>query len=87
MEFATGGKTIYEEVLSANVISDVLDKFDSEVIQPSDFIDSIGYGDLPMLSSDEMIDMGVFGQSPVDNYYGANPDNQMITEDLSVKKW
>lgn len=79
-------KNIYEEVIVNNIISDALDSFDGELTNACQNV-QIPYGDMPYLSPDEMIDMGVYGQSHVDNYFDAVADNTMINEDVSVKEW
>ncbi len=78
---------IYEDMLASNVVSGILDKFDSDIINPTDIVNGIICGDMPYLSPDEMIDMGVFGQTPVENYYGVLSDNSMINDTISVKEW
>lgn len=78
-------KTIYEELIINNIISDAIERYNG--------FDNIRNtanstcGDMPYMSPEEMIDMGVFGQSPIDNYYGSIADNILINEDITVKEW
>lgn len=87
LEYVSANNGAYDQVMAANIVSDVLDRFDSDIIEPSDIVDTIICGDMPYLSPDEMIDMGIFGQSPSENYYGVLSDNTMINNSISVKEW
>lgn len=78
-------KGIYENMLTDNIVSDVLDTYDGVVSNvPSA---EIGYGDLPAITPDEAIDTGVFSDIPSDNFYGVIADNQMLTDEISVAEW
>lgn len=78
-------KGIYENMLTDNIISDVLDTYDGIISNvPSA---EINYGDLPFITPDEAIDSGVFSNIPSDNFYGVIADNQMLTDDVSVAEW
>ena len=77
---------LYEDTIATSVVSDIVDNFE----HISSFCTSVGDiipGDLPYLNPDEMIDMGIFAQNPEDNYYGFKSDNNMLTEEISVKEW
>lgn len=78
--------SIYEELIINNIISDAIENYEN-VITPVVSSRDILPEDMPYLSPDNMIDLGVFGQSPVDNYFGAIADNSMINSDISVKEW
>ena len=80
-------RSLYEEVLTSNIVSDVLDKYDSELIDPADIIDELAYGDLPLLSPEEIEEFGAYSESPEDNFYHTMPDNTMLTDRISVKEW
>ena len=85
LEASIPNNGIYEELISNNIISDVLDNYNSELISSNPEI--LSNGDMPYLNPDEMIDMGVFGDSPADNYYGAIADNNFINENISTRQW
>lgn len=85
LNMSVPNKDIYEENITNNIINDLLDSCDSELIAASD--NSISFGDMPYISSDEMIDMGVFASNPENNYFGELSDNSMINDTLSVKEW
>lgn len=87
IEFSTSNNSLYENMIVSNVLSDILDKYDSDVIDPSCTIDNINYGDLPYLSPDEMENMGVFETDPSNNFYGVFADNSIISDEISVKEW
>lgn len=87
LEMIVPDNGVYDNTLATNVVSDVLDKYDSDIITPSDMIDGITCGDIPYMNPDEMIDMGVFGQAPEDNFYGVLADNSMINDTMSVREW
>ena len=78
-------KTVYEEMIINNIVSDAITSYKDGLSQP--VIPDACCSDMPGISPEEMIDMGVFGQAPADNYYGAMADNDMISEDVSVKDW
>ena len=78
-------KSIYEELIVNNIVSDAIAAY-NDGLSPA-IIPAISTSDMPYLSPTEMIDMGVYGQSPVDNYFGVIADNSMINEDISVKDW
>lgn len=78
-------KSIYEELLVNNIISGVTDEYD-KLISINPAVDMVS-GDIPYIDANDMIDMGVFGQSPIDNYFGSVADNTMINETISVKEW
>lgn len=84
LESFVPNKGIYEETITGNIISDVLDSYDSDVFPSTP---EVICGDMPYFDSDEMIDMGVFGSSPSENYYGVLADNTYINDSLSVKDW
>ena len=85
LEMTVPHNNIYEELIVNSIISDALETFDS--ITSYCPTEEIPYGDMPYLDPDEMIDMGIFGQSSVDNYYGSLPDNIMINETTTVQEW
>lgn len=76
-------KSILEEKLVSNIISDVLSKLDDA----NTIVDDIAFGDMPYYEPDQMIDMGVNADIPEDNYYGVLADNTQLDEDTSVKEW
>lgn len=78
-------KTIYEEIIINNIVSDAIASY-TDGLSPS-IIPSINCSDMPYLTPNDMIDMGVYGQSPVDNYFNSIADNSMINENISVKEW
>lgn len=78
-------KSIYEELIVNNIVSDAIAAY-NDGLSPAT-IPTISIADMPYLSPNEMIDMGVYGQAPTDNYFGAIADNSMINEDISVKEW
>lgn len=86
-EMVVRSNGVYEDALTSNIVSDVLDKYDSDIVEPSDIVDTIICGDMPYIDPQEMIDKGVFGQSPAENYYGILADNSMLTDKVSVKEW
>lgn len=86
LEMSLPDKPIYEELLTNTVISDVIDAYEDFSIQVPT-MDLYSSGDLPYYDPEDMIDMGVFGQSPSDNYYGCIPDNTFINEDITVREW
>lgn len=85
LRLAQPNKNIYEELLVSNIISGASDEYD-KLITNNPAIDMVS-GDIPYIDAQDMIDMGVFGQSSADNYYGSVPDNVMLNEDISVKEW
>ena len=86
-EMVVRSNGVYEDAITSNIVSDVLDKYDSDIIAPSDIVDTIICGDMPYIDPNEMIDKGVFGQTPAENYYGVLADNSMLTDKFSVKEW
>lgn len=78
-------KSIYEELIVNNIVSDAIAAY-NDGLSPAT-VPTISTTDMPYLSPTEMIDMGVYGQAPVDNYFGAIADNSMINEEISVKEW
>ena len=86
-ELLISNNDAYDDVVISNIVSDVMDKVDADIIDPSDAVDLIACGDCPYLSPEEMIDMGVYGQAPVENHFGVLADNSMLNDTLSVKEW
>ena len=78
-------KNMYEETITNNVLSDILDKCDSELICNTS--DGICCGDMPYYDPDTMIDMGVFSSNPEDNYFDAISDNILLDDRMSVHEW
>jgi len=78
-------KGIYENMITDNVISDVLDTYDGIVsnIPSADIV----HGDMPAITPDEAIDSGVFADIPSNNFYGVLADNKMLTDEISVAEW
>lgn len=85
LEAAVPCKTATDDVVISNVISDIVDDF-GDTISFSPTVD-IPYGDMPFFEPEEMIDMGVFGQSDPENFFGVIADNSMINDEISVKEW
>lgn len=85
LELYAQNNSAYDEVLTLNGISDVLDNCPEVVtsIPEGDLI----HGDLPYVSPEEMIDMGVYGQAAADNYYGEEADNTELKEGVSTRDW
>lgn len=85
LEFSTPKKNISEEVITSNILSDVINTcYGSLSSMPSNFYD----GDMPYYTPEEMIDMGVFNTSnPEYNFYGEISDNDILAEDVSVCDW
>ena len=78
-------KGVYENMLTDNIVSDVMDMYDG-IVSNVPSID-INYGDMPHLTPDEAIDTGVFSSIPSNNFYGVIADNQMLTDKISVAEW
>lgn len=78
-------KGMYENMLTDNIVSDVLDTYDGIVISSPET--DINCGDMPFITPDEAINNGVFSDIPSQNFYGVIADNQMLTDDLSVAEW
>ena len=78
-------KGIYENMLTDNIVSDVLDTYDGVVSNAPEA--EINYGDMPFITPDEAIDSGVFSDIPSQNFYGVIADNQMLTDNISVAEW
>ena len=87
IESMSTNDNIFDDAITQNVVSDVLDKYDADVISPSDIVDNITCGDMPFFSPEEMIDMGVFSSNPEDNFYGVIADNTHIDDTISVQEW
>ena len=87
LELITPNKGVYENMITSGIVSDVIDKFNGDTFEPSDIVSDIICGDMPYLSPEEMVDMGVYGQNPAENYYGVLADNTMINDTISVKEW
>lgn len=85
LENALPKKGFNEELVLNNIISDILG--DTEALTNSIPSVEIPHGDVPYLSPEDMVDMGVFGQSPADNYYGVLPDNEYINDTVTVAEW
>lgn len=77
-------KTICEELVINNVISDAIANYDGLSNTCPTMQDT--YNDMPYYTPEEMIDMGVYGQTPAENCYGELADNTKIG-DISVKEW
>lgn len=84
LEMSMPKKSIYEEKIINNVISDVMDKYSDICTVPSM---EIPYGDLPMVDPDTMIDKGVFSSNPDNNFYGVLADNVKISDNITVAEW
>lgn len=85
LELYGRNNSLYDETLINNAISDVLINCD-EVIPSITNVD-IDSSNIPYINPEEMIDMGVFGQTPAENYYGVLADNTNINDEVSVKEW
>lgn len=85
LELYAQNNSVYDEILTVNGISDVLDNCPEVVSSLPE--GEIMHGDLPYISPEEMIDMGVYGQSPAENFYGEKADNEELREGVSTKKW
>ena len=85
LEMVMPKRGICEELLTNNIVSDVMDTY-GDLFNGVPTID-IPYGDLPFVSPEEMIDMGVYGQSPQDNFYGVLADNSRLNDDVDSKSW
>ncbi len=77
--------TFYENMITDNAISDVMDTYDG-ITYNSPFTD-IPFGDLPLIAPQDMIDSGVFASNPELNYYSAIADNSMLDETMPVSEW
>ena len=78
-------KSIYEELIVNNIISDAIATCNG-ISQSIPIITTAG--DMPAISANDMIDMGVFSSNPENNYFGELSDNDYIVEDgLSTKEW
>lgn len=77
-------KTLCEELVINNVISDAIANYDS-LSNTCPTMPEV-YNDMPYYTPEEMIDMGVYGQAPIENCYGELADNTKIGE-VSVKEW
>lgn len=87
IESVATNDNIFDSSITQNVVSDVLDKYDADLIAPSDIVDNITCGDMPFFSPEEIIDMGVFSSNPEDNFYGVIADNTHIDDNISVQEW
>lgn len=85
LKLARPNKSIYEELIVNNIISDAIAVY-SDGLSPH-VIPAISTSDMPYLSPNDMIDMGVYGQAPTENHFGAVADNTMINDNVSVKEW
>ena len=85
LEMSMPNNNINEEILVSNVISDVIDNYDG-ITQSVPSIEP-PYGDMPIVTPEDMIDSGVYGQAPADNYFGAIADNAMLNDEVSVEEW
>ena len=85
LELYAQNNSVYDEILTVNGISDVLDNCPEIVSSLPE--GEIIHGDLPYISPEEMIDMGVHGQTPAENFYGEKADNEEFREGVSTKKW
>lgn len=85
LEAATCNNSMTDDMIIGNVITDIVDDY-GDTISSSPTVD-IPYGDMPFFDPNEMIDMGVFGQSDPENFFGAVADNSMINDTVSVKEW
>ena len=85
LESARKYKNVVEETITNNVLSDALDKYDSELI--CNVSDGVCAGDMPYYDPDTMADMGVFSINPEDNYFDAISDNPMLDDKISVQEW
>lgn len=83
LEMTVQNHTIYEEVITNNIISSTINDF--ECLTGSNDSD-VNYGDLPYFSPEEMLGMGVFSDNPADNFYGVLADNNDICN-ISSKTW
>lgn len=83
LEKSISRKSVFEDNLVSNAISDVLDKLDNA----NTIVDDISFGDMPYFDPDQMIDMGVGASNPEENYYGVLADNTQLNNDISVKEW
>lgn len=75
---------IYDKTISKKIIEDTIATYqdiNGKALDPQ-----INYSDMPMFTPDEMIDMGVFGHEPVDNYFDAIGDD-IISGDSTVLEW
>lgn len=86
LEMSLPKQGIYEELITNNVISDVMDTY-NDLTSDIPTMDIYSSGDIPYFDPEDMIDMGVFGNAPVDNFYDAIPDNTMLNEEITVKEW
>ena len=78
-------KSVYEETITNNILSDVLDKYDSELLCNTS--DGICAGDMPYYDPDTMTDMGIFSANPEDNYFDAISDNILLDDKVTVQEW
>lgn len=85
LEAKACNNSIYEELLTNNIISDVMDG-NIELFSTVPNME-LPNGDLPYLTPDEMIDMGIYGQAPADNFYGILADNKLIDGKTTVAEW
>ena len=85
LEMARSSKNFYEETITNNVLSDVLDKCDSGSVYNTG--DLLPHSDMPFFDPDTMIDMGVFSSNPEENYFDAISDNILLDDAITVKEW
>lgn len=85
LEMSLPRKSIYEERIVSNVVNTTIDN----IIGLSEILPNyeITYGDMPYFSPEDMIDMGVSCDNPVDNYYGVSADNLHINDKVTVAEW
>ena len=85
LEMCLTDKGLYENMLTDNIVSDVIDSYDAIVSNVPSM--EINHGELPFFTPDEVTNSGVFADSPSNNFYGAISDNQMLTDNISVAEW
>lgn len=75
---------VYDKTISKKIIEDTITAYQD--LNGRNLDVEINYSDMPMFSPDEMIDMGVFGHEPVDNFFDAIGDD-IIAGDSTVLEW
>jgi len=80
----TLGETRFNTIITKSIIEKTITDFNN--INQNSLNVQINYSDMPMFTPDEMIDMGVFGHEPIENYFYAVGDS-IISGDDTVLEW
>ena len=73
-----------DKIISKKIIEDTINSYND--LTSNSLNMQINYSDMPMFTPDEMIDMGVFGHEPTENFFDAIGDD-IIGGDSTVLEW